>query len=127
MQLKIFKAFLYSLGVVLWGNGFPRGQFIGGIFPSVVIENRDKKRGVGSSLPWGNLSRRKFFGDAFPADAFFLETFSAIESINELKSCSKKEKSYSLEMLVQFQVAVLFEGKILASKYMLKNYCRNCK
>ena len=30
-------------------------------------------------------------------------------------------------MLVPFQVEVLFEGKILASKYMLKNSSRNCK
>lgn len=37
----------------------------------------------------------------------------AIESINGLKSCSKKEK-------VEVEVAVLFERAILASKYTLR-------
>ena len=43
------------------------------------------------------------------------------------KVVQKRKKCHSLEMLVPFQVEVLFEGKILASKYMLKNSSRNCK
>ena len=43
------------------------------------------------------------------------------------KVVQKRKKGHSLEMLVPFQVEVLFEGKILASKYMLKNSSRNCK